>query len=95
MTSRRRQAVRGPAGEAAATTVRQIRPSAFPRGLPDRCDETVLEAFGSPWLLLVRTEWGTEIVGVAPDYESARAWLERDRGDAPLKGDVRGSGHQK
>ncbi len=94
MTSRRRQPVRGPAGEAAATC-REIRPSAFPRGLPDRCDETVLEAFGSPWLLLVRTERGPKMVGVAPDYESARAWLERNGGDAALNGDASGSGHQK
>ena len=94
MTSRRRQAVRGPAGGAAATS-REIRPSAFPHGLPDRCDETVLEAFGSPWLLLVRTERGPELVGVAPDYESARAWLERDGGDATLNDDARGPGRQK
>jgi len=94
MTSRRRQAVRGPAGAAAATS-REIRPSAFPRGLPDRCDDTVLEAFGAPWLLVVRTERGPELVGVAPDYQSARTWLERDGGDAAPNGDARRSGHQK
>ena len=54
---------------------REIRSARFPQGLPDRCDATVLEAFENAWLLLERTDAGYRILGVAEDYESARAWL--------------------
>ncbi|MDP5181606.1 hypothetical protein QOZ88_03065 [Blastococcus sp. BMG 814] len=54
---------------------REIRSARFPHGLPDRCDDTVLEAFDGAWLLLERTGSGYRILGVAEDYRSARAWL--------------------
>jgi hypothetical protein len=54
---------------------REIRSARFPHGLPDRCDETVWEAFTDGWLLLVRHPDGYRIVGIAEDYDAARAWL--------------------
>lgn len=54
---------------------REIRSARFPHGLPDRCDLTVLEAFDDAWLLLEHQPGGYRIVGVAGDYEDARAWL--------------------
>ena len=54
---------------------REIRSARFPHGLPDRCDTTVWEAFTDGWLLLVREADSYRIVGIAEDYEAARAWL--------------------
>jgi hypothetical protein len=54
---------------------REIRSARFPQGLPDRCDDTVLEAFDDAWLLLERTGTGYRVLGVAEDYRAARAWL--------------------
>jgi hypothetical protein len=54
---------------------REIRSARFPDGLPDRCDDTVVAAFDDAWLLLERTGSGYRVLGVAEDYESARAWL--------------------
>jgi hypothetical protein len=54
---------------------REIRSARFPHGLPDRCDDTVVEAFDDAWLLLEQTDAGYRVLGVAEDYESARAWL--------------------
>ncbi|WP_369134078.1 hypothetical protein [Modestobacter sp. I12A-02662] len=54
---------------------REIRSARFPHGLPDRCDDTVVEAFDDAWLLLERTSSGYRVLGVVEDYESARAWL--------------------
>jgi hypothetical protein len=54
---------------------REIRSARVPQGLPDRCDDTVVEAFDDAWLLLERTESGYRVLGCAADYESARAWL--------------------
>jgi hypothetical protein len=61
---------------AAATPSREIRSGLFPLGLPDRSDETVLEAFSNVWLLLLRASGEVQLVGMAQDYETARAWLE-------------------
>ena len=55
---------------------REIRSARFPFGLPDRCDDTVLEAFADAWLLIEHREDGPSEVGLAEDYESARAWLD-------------------
>jgi hypothetical protein len=54
---------------------REIRSARFPQGLPDRCDDTVVEAFDDAWLLLEQTSTGYRVLGIAEDYESARAWL--------------------
>jgi hypothetical protein len=54
---------------------REIRSARYPQGLPDRCDETVLEAFADEWLLIDHSPSGAEVVGLAPDYDAARAWL--------------------
>jgi hypothetical protein len=54
---------------------REIRSVRYPQGLPDRCDETVLEAFDDEWLLIDHSASGTEVVGIAADYDAARAWL--------------------
>jgi hypothetical protein len=54
---------------------REIRSARFPHGLSDRCDDTVVEAFDDAWLLLERTDTGYTLLGVAADFESARAWL--------------------
>lgn len=59
---------------------REIRSARFPHGLPDRCDLTVIEAFDDAWLLLEQTASGYRIIGVAPDYASARSWLSADAG---------------
>ena len=61
---------------------REIRSARFPQGLPDRCDDTVVEAFDDAWLLLERTASGYRVLGVAEDYESARAWLTADAPEA-------------
>jgi hypothetical protein len=68
----------GPEGRPATTPPpwrREIRSARFPHGLPDRCDLTVLEAFDDAWLLLENEGDGYRIVGVARDYDDARAWL--------------------
>jgi hypothetical protein len=54
---------------------REIRSARFPEGLPDRCDTTVIEAFADTWLLVDHGPGGAELVGMAEDYEAARAWL--------------------
>ena len=54
---------------------REIRSARFPMGLPDRSDETVLEAFDGMWLLIEHSPDSVELVGLADDYEVARAWL--------------------
>src|SRR4051794_1670498 len=61
---------------------REIRSARFPQGLPDRCDDTVVETFDDAWLLLERTETGYRVLGVAEDYDSARAWLIAPEEDA-------------
>jgi len=60
---------------------REIRSARFPNGLPDRCDATVIEAFDDAWLLVEHSPEGAEVVGVAEDYDTARAWLVQ-----PLEG---------
>ena len=37
---------------------REIRSARYPHGLPDRCDDTVVEALDDAWLLLERTGSG-------------------------------------
>jgi len=54
---------------------REIRSARFPQGLPDRSDLTVIEAFADAWLLIDHSPGGIEIVGLAEDYDAARAWL--------------------
>ena len=54
---------------------REIRSACFPLGLPDRSDMTVLEAFADGWLLIEHSPAGSQLVGVAEDYDAARAWL--------------------
>lgn len=54
---------------------REIRSARFPHGLPDRTDLTVLEAFTDAWLLIEHSPSGTELAGVAEDYDAARVWL--------------------
>ena len=54
---------------------REIRSARYPRGLPDRSDDTVLEAFDGMWLLIEHSPDSVELVGLADDYEVARAWL--------------------
>ena len=79
MTSRRRRRMRVADGASArpsgdrvsAVPFREIRSGVFPLGFPDRCDETILEAFGNAWLLLIHAGSGPELVGMAADYESA------------------------
>jgi hypothetical protein len=55
---------------------REIRSARYPVGLPDRSDETVLEAFDGMWLLIDHSPAGVVLVGMADDYDVARAWLE-------------------
>jgi hypothetical protein len=54
---------------------REIRSARFPLGLPDRTDLTVIEAFADAWLLIEHSPTGTELAGVAEDYDAARVWL--------------------
>jgi hypothetical protein len=56
---------------------REIRSARYPLGLPDRSDATVLDAFDGMWLLLDHSPRGVELVGLADDYEVARAWLDQ------------------
>jgi hypothetical protein len=56
---------------------REIRSARFPQGLPDRSDETVLEEFEGGWLLIDHSPGGVEVVGLADDYDEARAWLDQ------------------
>ena len=56
-------------------TYREIRSARFPGGLPDRSAANVIEAFGDAWLLIQHSPGGAELVGVADDYDAARAWL--------------------
>jgi hypothetical protein len=65
---------------------REIRSAHFPGGLPDRSDATVIEAFGDAWLLIQHSPGAAELVGVADDYDAARAWLtEPEDGGAPAE----------
>jgi hypothetical protein len=57
---------------------REIRSARYPLGLPDRSDLTVLDAFSDAWLLVQHCPSGAEIVGMAEDYDAARAWLLED-----------------
>ena len=59
---------------------REIRSARFPHGLPDRSDMTVIEAFADAWLLIEHSPAGPEVVGVADDYDAARAWLIAESG---------------
>ena len=61
---------------------REIRSARFPDGFPDRSDLTVLEAFADAWLLIEHFPGGDELIGMADDYDAARAWLT-DATDAP------------
>ena len=54
---------------------REIRSARFPQGFPDRSDPTVIEAFDSGWLLIEHFPGKADLVGMAEDYETARAWL--------------------
>jgi hypothetical protein len=54
---------------------REIRSARFPHGLPDRTDLTVFEAFADAWLLIEHSPAGSELAGVAEDYDAARLWL--------------------
>jgi hypothetical protein len=36
---------------------------------------TVIEAFADAWLLIDHLPGGAELVGLAEDYDAARAWL--------------------
>lgn len=63
---------------------REIRSARFPQGLPDRTDLTVIEAFDDAWLLIEHSPDGTDLVGVAEDYEAARAWLEESHPPPPV-----------
>lgn len=54
---------------------REIRSARFPQGFPDRSDSTVIEAFAYAWLLIEHSPEGAGLVGVAEDYDAARAWL--------------------
>ena len=54
---------------------REIRSARYPHGLPDRSDATVLDAFEGMWLLIDHSPAGEELVGLADDYDTARAWL--------------------
>jgi hypothetical protein len=54
---------------------REIRSARFPHGLPDRTDLTIFEAFADAWLLIEHSSSGTELAGVAEDYDAARTWL--------------------
>ncbi|MGY1745188.1 hypothetical protein [Blastococcus sp. SYSU D00695] len=60
---------------------REVRSARFPLGLPDRTDQTVDEAFNDAWLLVQHDHDGARVVGLAEDYEAARAWLDEDPGE--------------
>jgi hypothetical protein len=62
---------------------REIRSARFPLGFPDRSDETVMDAFDGSWLLLEHSASGTELAGLAQDYDAARAWLLQQPGQSP------------
>jgi hypothetical protein len=72
-----------PPGGVGGRRYREIRSARYPHGLPDRSDETVLEAFDGLWLLIDHSPEGVELVGMADDYEAARAWLDEGRPPAP------------
>lgn len=65
---------------------REIRSARFPGGFPDRSDQTVIDAFADAWLLIEHTPDGSELVGVADDYDAARAWLDESRRARPADG---------
>ncbi len=71
--------VGGPSRSLDARHYREIRSARYPLGLPDRSDATVLDAFEGAWLLIDHSPDGEELVGVADDYDEARAWLDQDR----------------
>ena len=54
---------------------REIRSARFPLGLPDRSDATVIEEFDGAWLLIEHSPGRSQLVGIAEDYDAARAWL--------------------
>jgi hypothetical protein len=54
---------------------REIRSARFPLGLPDRSDSTVIEEFDGAWLLIEHSPGRSQLVGIAEDYDAARAWL--------------------
>jgi hypothetical protein len=62
---------------------REIRSARYPLRLPDRSDETVLEAFDGLWLLIDHSPDGVELVGLADDYDVARARLDEGEHAAP------------
>ena len=72
---------------------REIRSARFPHGLPDRSDLTVLEAFADAWLLLEHSPEGPELVGIAEDYDAARAWLVREQ-DTERPGEADSAGQE-
>jgi hypothetical protein len=43
---------------------------------------TVIEAFTDGWLLIEHSAGSSQLVGVAEDYDAARAWLLQDAGPA-------------
>jgi hypothetical protein len=57
---------------------REIRSARFPAGFPDRDDMTVVDAFADAWLLIEHSASGPRLVGMAEDYDAARAWLAQD-----------------
>jgi len=67
---------------------REIRSARYPLGLPDRSDETVLEAFDGMWLLIDHSPGRVELVGLADDYDTARAWLDQGPGPDPAADDA-------
>jgi hypothetical protein len=70
-----------------ARRYREIRSARYPLGLPDRSDETVLEAFDGMWLLIDHSPGAVELAGLADDYEVARAWLNQGgEDDGPDQG---------
>ncbi|MGY1683363.1 hypothetical protein [Geodermatophilus sp. SYSU D01176] len=61
---------------------REIRSARFPAGFPDRTDMTVVDAFADAWLLIEHEPEGAHLVGIAEDYDSARAWLTQQPEDS-------------
>ena len=39
---------------------------------------TVVDAFADAWLLIEHSASGPRLVGMAEDYDAARAWLAQD-----------------